>query len=288
MKKKDYIIDKDAVGHEDIIEGKEPLKKKPKDKIHNKVGLSKGLKERWELLKAKIIDHNDNFHNIVQPDIKEPEIADTDVSPQELEMGTTEEMEHTDDEDVAKKIALQHLQEDPVYYSKLRQAMPPKEATAGEDPNATATEGKDVGNPVPEATPQEAEATSQTPENTPQEAEATPQTTPQTSPQQAPDEHTQNIIKQLLAGGVPQEEIDKIMNGEQQQPESLQTPEETQTPESSDTGPGTPEGIKPPIDNSVKPKTIDDELDEIEKIVKLKELKLKSVQLDKEMKDRQI
>ena len=37
----------------------------------------------------------------------------------QLEMGLKVEMEHTEDMDVAKKIALDHLAEDPYYYTKL-------------------------------------------------------------------------------------------------------------------------------------------------------------------------
>jgi len=38
---------------------------------------------------------------------------------QQLEMGLKVEMEHTEDMDIAKKIALDHLAEDPHYYTKL-------------------------------------------------------------------------------------------------------------------------------------------------------------------------
>ena len=42
------------------------------------------------------------------------------VDPKELAMGIKTEMEQTDDKEEAKKIALQHLAEDPHYYSKLK------------------------------------------------------------------------------------------------------------------------------------------------------------------------
>ena len=38
----------------------------------------------------------------------------------ELKMGTKEEAEHTTDKAAAKEIALDHLKEDPKYYSKLK------------------------------------------------------------------------------------------------------------------------------------------------------------------------
>lgn len=42
-----------------------------------------------------------------------------DVNPEELELGIRVEMEHTNDREIAKEIALDHLAEDPKYYSKL-------------------------------------------------------------------------------------------------------------------------------------------------------------------------
>jgi hypothetical protein len=43
-----------------------------------------------------------------------------DVDPKELKMGVEVEMEHTNDEKKSKMIALQHLAEDPEYYTKLK------------------------------------------------------------------------------------------------------------------------------------------------------------------------
>ena len=42
---------------------------------------------------------------------------DTDYDPEQLAMGIKVEMEHTDDPEVAKKIAKDQLDEDPKYYS---------------------------------------------------------------------------------------------------------------------------------------------------------------------------
>lgn len=44
------------------------------------------------------------------------------VDPEQLEMGIKVEMEHTYDRDLAKEIALDHLTEDPQYYSRLKDA----------------------------------------------------------------------------------------------------------------------------------------------------------------------
>lgn len=43
----------------------------------------------------------------------------SDVDPEELAKGIKVELEHTTDKEIAKEIALDHLAEDPKYYSKL-------------------------------------------------------------------------------------------------------------------------------------------------------------------------
>jgi hypothetical protein len=48
--------------------------------------------------------------------------ATSDVDPVELSLGQTVEMEHTTDPNIATEIALDHLSEDPQYYTKLRKA----------------------------------------------------------------------------------------------------------------------------------------------------------------------
>ena len=47
------------------------------------------------------------------------DVSEEDVDPDELARGIEVEKEHTDDEDVAKKIALDHLAEIPDYYTRL-------------------------------------------------------------------------------------------------------------------------------------------------------------------------
>jgi hypothetical protein len=42
-----------------------------------------------------------------------------DISPKEIRVGTEIELEHTQSRRVAKRIALDHLEEDPRYYTKL-------------------------------------------------------------------------------------------------------------------------------------------------------------------------
>lgn len=45
---------------------------------------------------------------------------DGDFDPKKLEQGIKIEMEHTNDRQVAKEIAKDHLSEDPNYYEKLK------------------------------------------------------------------------------------------------------------------------------------------------------------------------
>lgn len=44
------------------------------------------------------------------------------IDPKEIEMGTKHEHEHTQDDALARKIAMDHLKDDPNYYSKLKKA----------------------------------------------------------------------------------------------------------------------------------------------------------------------
>jgi len=43
------------------------------------------------------------------------------IDPKELEMGIIIEKEHTNDPDLAKKIAIDHLKESPKYYTFLKE-----------------------------------------------------------------------------------------------------------------------------------------------------------------------
>jgi hypothetical protein len=50
------------------------------------------------------------------------DIRPSDVDPKELEMGVEDETEHTSDKKDAKTIALQHLKNNPDYYSRIKKA----------------------------------------------------------------------------------------------------------------------------------------------------------------------
>ena len=48
------------------------------------------------------------------------DISDSEFDPYQLKIGTEEELEHTDDIEIAKNIAKDHLYSDPDYYRKLK------------------------------------------------------------------------------------------------------------------------------------------------------------------------
>lgn len=58
---------------------------------------------------------------ITLPIGKNNDVPDDQFDPDELKKGIQHELEHTDDLDVAKAIAKDHLVEDPKYYSKLEE-----------------------------------------------------------------------------------------------------------------------------------------------------------------------
>ncbi len=69
-----------------------------------------------------------------------------DVDPIELKMGIRHEMEHTIDPDIAKEIALDHLAENPKYYSDMKrhdQEDAEKEMTGPVDDTGTSVAGGD-------------------------------------------------------------------------------------------------------------------------------------------------
>ena len=57
--------------------------------------------------------------NKTPEDIAKKHGVSVDYIKRQVEMGLKVEMEHTDDTDEAKKIAMDHLTEDPKYYTKL-------------------------------------------------------------------------------------------------------------------------------------------------------------------------
>ena len=59
------------------------------------------------------------------------ETPTSNVDPTQLSIGVQIEMEHTNDPDIAKEIAMDHLTEDPQYYTKLVNAGLAKEFQPG-------------------------------------------------------------------------------------------------------------------------------------------------------------
>lgn len=49
-------------------------------------------------------------------------LQEHEVNPEQLKIGIKIEMEHTRDPKIAKQIAMDHLAEDPHYYTKLKKA----------------------------------------------------------------------------------------------------------------------------------------------------------------------
>lgn len=63
--------------------------------------------------KARFITYDELRTGCVNKDLNNSE---------QLSQGISHEMEHTDNPEVAKKIALDHIKEDPQYYDKLEKA----------------------------------------------------------------------------------------------------------------------------------------------------------------------
>jgi hypothetical protein len=70
------------------------------------------------VVKSDVLD--EPLEEINEAKYKKPELNPNQIHPQELRMGIKVELEHTDDLDKAKKIALDHLAENPFYYTALK------------------------------------------------------------------------------------------------------------------------------------------------------------------------
>lgn len=56
------------------------------------------------------------------PGGKGDDLDPSQFDPDELAMGIEDEMEHTDDPDVAREVAIDHLSQNPTYYSDMKSA----------------------------------------------------------------------------------------------------------------------------------------------------------------------
>jgi hypothetical protein len=70
------------------------------------------------VVKSDVLD--EPLEEINEAKYKKPELNPNQIHPQELRMGIKVELEHTDNLDKAKKIALDHLAENPFYYTALK------------------------------------------------------------------------------------------------------------------------------------------------------------------------
>ena len=70
------------------------------------------------LLPEEIMGGMGDKHTIQS--LADKHVVDVELIQQQLEMGIDVEMEHTDDRDVSSSIAMDHLAEDPQYYTHLK------------------------------------------------------------------------------------------------------------------------------------------------------------------------
>lgn len=77
---------------------------------------------------------------ISESSIKPPGIDPSDVDPKELEMGTEDEMEHTNDPKLAQTVALHHLKHHGDFYSKIKQAGLGESPSHGMSPTARSSQ----------------------------------------------------------------------------------------------------------------------------------------------------
>jgi hypothetical protein len=135
--------------------GYEPHSSYAKLQKHLKEFIMSQEKDKWD------IDYKDFYS-----DLNEANIATTDnnliggvgdstdehtVNPVQLSLGIQVEMEHTNNPDIAREIALDHLKEDPEYYTKLIRCGLAKEFQPGAasglgDPNQSFNDPARVGN----------------------------------------------------------------------------------------------------------------------------------------------
>jgi cation transport regulator ChaB len=110
------------------------------------------LAERLQILPRDIEDHIYNIlRSFVSGGKSQGKIEDVDAS--ELAQGIQVEQEHTNDKDIAEKIARDHLAEDPKYYSKLKTIEPDAKPV---DP-AVEDEAKQLSKELPGDIPQGSE-----------------------------------------------------------------------------------------------------------------------------------
>lgn len=96
-------------------------------------------KNDWDVSYHEFYEHLLKEENYLKGGVGDA-TATADVNPAQLAIGVQVEMEHTNDERIATEIALDHLKEDPMYYSKLVKAglaseFPPQTSSGLGDPH---------------------------------------------------------------------------------------------------------------------------------------------------------
>jgi len=88
------------------------------------------------------MSYKDFFKEDMLPGGKGDTTALKNVNPDQLKLGIKVEMEHTNDTSMAKEIAIDHLTEDPEYYSKL------SNADLVDEMRCNGSENQPVSNPI--------------------------------------------------------------------------------------------------------------------------------------------
>lgn len=103
----------------------------------------------WDVSYREFYEHITEVNSLVggEGDVTAP----SNVNTKELSIGVQVEMEHTNDEKIATEIAMDHLTEDPQYYSKLVAAGLAKEFSPSSnsglgDPNQSINDAPRIGN----------------------------------------------------------------------------------------------------------------------------------------------
>jgi len=86
----------------------------PGDKIEKDYPQAYGPNKQLEATRKRLFTMHE--------DMKGDKHSDSEFDPEELKMGTKHEMEHTDNKEIAKKTAKDHLLENPKYYTDLKKA----------------------------------------------------------------------------------------------------------------------------------------------------------------------
>jgi len=110
-----------AIDEEQYKKAGEPTKRKKLRGSYDKHGVWESAAEKEEAAENRRAYPKSSYSKAnIKSNGKKDTREDMDYPPKELHMGISVEMEHTDDPEIAKEIAKDHLDEDKEYYSKLK------------------------------------------------------------------------------------------------------------------------------------------------------------------------